>query len=137
MQLQFEVRGMDFMTAGKAAARVKRAMQQIGLDSRTIRRVSVIAYEAEMNIVIHAHSGLLTVNISPEAIEVIACDEGPGIDDVQRAMADGYTTAPDHIRELGFGAGMGLPNIRRHASQLDIQSEMGEGTCLKAVVCLS
>ncbi len=134
MQLQFEVVGMDFMTAGKAAARIRKTLQQIGLGSRTIRRVSVIAYEAEMNIVIHAQSGMITVDVRPDSVHVIARDRGPGIPDVERAMSDGYSTAPDHVREMGFGAGMGLPNIRRHASSLEIESEVGEGTCLTAVV---
>jgi anti-sigma regulatory factor (Ser/Thr protein kinase) len=94
------------MAAGEAAAKVKKTLQQIGMDPDTVRRAAIVAYEAEMNIVIHAHQGVLTALISPECIEIIAEDEGSGIADVDLAMREGFSTAPDEIRELGFGAGM-------------------------------
>jgi len=97
-----------------------------------VRRVTVAAFEAEMNIVIHAHRGQLRISISPEKIVVVAEDEGPGIPNIELAMQEGYSTAPPRIREMGFGAGMGLPNIKRCADVLEIRSEVGRGTYLRA-----
>ncbi|MGI9950976.1 ATP-binding protein [Moorellaceae bacterium AZ2] len=107
-------------------------MQQVGFPPELVRRVTVAAFEAEMNIVIHAHRGELRVSISPDKIVVVAEDEGPGIPDIELAMREGYSTAPPRIREMGFGAGMGLPNIKRCADALEIRSELGRGTYLRA-----
>ncbi|MCL6638134.1 MAG: ATP-binding protein [Firmicutes bacterium] len=132
--LSFNVTGMDFTTAGEAAAKIKTTLQQIGIAPGIIRRTVVVAYEAELNIVIHAYKGTLKSFIAPDSIEMVAEDEGPGILDIALAMQEGYSTAPEHIRQMGFGAGMGLPNIQKCADELDIRSEVGKGTRLKAVI---
>lgn len=133
-RLTCPVAGGDFLAAGEAAARLKKTLQQIGMNPDTIRRAAIIAYEAEMNIVIHASRGVLTATIRPDCIEIIAEDEGPGIADIDLAMREGYSTAPDEVRELGFGAGMGLPNIKRNSDELDIHSTVGVGTVLRATI---
>lgn len=135
-RLECPVAGRDFIAAGEAAARIKRVLQQVGMDPETIRRAAIVAYEAEMNIVIHAHWGTLTALITPGRIDIIAADEGPGIADIPLAMQEGYSTAPDDIRELGFGAGMGLPNIKRNSDELSIQSTVGVGTVLHATILI-
>jgi len=128
------VRGLDFSAAGEAAGRVKKTLQQIGVPPAVIRRVAIVAYETEMNIVIHARQGTLRVAIVPGRVEVIAEDEGPGIADIEQAMEEGFSTAPDQIREMGFGAGMGLPNIRRCSDELSIVSAIGRGTRVRSVI---
>lgn len=128
--LEYPVLGGDFSSAGMASSAVKKALQQLGVDPAIIRRVAIITYEAEMNIVIHAYRGVLRVSLSPEVIEIIAEDEGPGIPDIELAMQPGYSTAPDNIREMGFGAGMGLPNIKNCSDDLKIESQVGKGTKL-------
>ncbi|WP_375167418.1 ATP-binding protein [Desulfofundulus thermocisternus] len=132
--MKFQVKGMDFSRAGQAATKIKKALQLAGMDPATMRKAIIIAYEAEMNIVIHAYHGTLTANITPHKVEIIAEDEGPGIPDIPLAMQEGYSTAPPHIREMGFGAGMGLPNIKKSADELDIQSEVNKGTRLWAAI---
>ncbi|HHX22601.1 MAG TPA: anti-sigma regulatory factor [Thermoanaerobacterales bacterium] len=136
MRLTYDIIGNDFNNAGKAAEQAKRVLKQIGIDSSIIRKVSVSAYEAEMNIVIHAHKGQLIFSITPKYIELIAKDQGPGIPDIQKAMQEGYSTAPDRIRELGFGAGMGLPNMNRFSDLFEIDSEVGKGTKVRMVINL-
>lgn len=126
--LEYPVMGGDFALAGMASSNVKKALQQIGITPDILRRVAVVTYEAEMNIVIHAYRGVLRVKVSPEYIEIIAEDEGPGIPDIELAMQPGYSTAPDNIREMGFGAGMGLPNIKNSSDELHIESIVGRGT---------
>lgn len=126
--LEYPVMGGDFALAGMASSNVKKALQQIGISPEILRRVAIVTYEAEMNIVIHAYRGVLRVRVSPEYIEIIAEDEGPGIPDIELAMQPGYSTAPDNIREMGFGAGMGLPNIKNSSDELYIDSIVGRGT---------
>lgn len=125
---------MDFAAAGDAAAQVKRALAQIGMDSDLVRRCAIATYEAEMNVVIHAHEGSVIANITADGVEVIVEDTGPGIPDVPLAMQEGYTTAPPHIQEMGFGAGMGLPNIRKCADEFELHSEVGKGTRLRIFI---
>lgn len=132
--LDFTVKGMDFTAAGEAASRIKATLQQIGIGPEIVRRAVIAAYESELNIVIHAYKGRLKANISPVCIELVAEDEGPGIPDIPLAMQEGYSTAPQHIREMGFGAGMGLPNIKKCADKLDIQSEVGRGTRVQVTI---
>lgn len=134
LRLECPVVGRDFIAAGEAAARIKRALQQIGMGPETIRRAAIVAYEAEMNIVIHARRGTVTALISPDRIDIIAADEGPGIADISLAMQEGYSTAPDEIREMGFGAGMGLPNIEKNSDQLSIHSTVDVGTVVCATI---
>ncbi len=134
MLLECPVTGEDFQAAGEAAARLKRTLRQLGIDAATARRAAIVAYEAEMNIVIHAFRGVLSVDISPERIEILADDEGPGIPDIALAMQEGYSTAPEYIREMGFGAGLGLPNMRRYSDEFHIESTVGRGTSVRMVI---
>lgn len=122
----FNVEKNNFAGAGEASSTIKKLLMQIGIDSATIRKAAIAAYEAEMNIVIHSSSGgSLTVDISPSFIKITAEDSGPGIEDVSLAMQEGYSTAPDWIRELGFGAGMGLSNMKRCSDFFDIETQKG------------
>ncbi|SFG69641.1 Anti-sigma regulatory factor (Ser/Thr protein kinase) [Desulfotomaculum arcticum] len=125
---------MDFTRGGEAAAKIKKALQLVGMEIETIRRAVIVAYEAELNIVIHARHGNLVAHIHPNRVEIEAVDEGPGIPDIPLALQEGYSTAPPHIREMGFGAGMGLPNIQRCSDELHIDSEVDSGTTLKAII---
>lgn len=134
MSFSYEVFGMDFKTAGQCATKIKKVLQQIGVNNSVIRRVAIIVYEVELNIVIHAFSGMIKILIAPEYIEVNAEDSGPGIADIEKAMTEGFSTAPAHVREMGFGAGMGLPNIRKSADVFEITSKVGSGTKLRARV---
>ncbi|HHY42518.1 MAG TPA: anti-sigma regulatory factor [Thermoanaerobacterales bacterium] len=136
MRLTYDILGNDFNSAGKAAEQAKRVLKQIGIDSSIIRKVSIAAYEAEMNIVIHAYKGQLIFSITPKYIELIAKDEGPGIPNIEKAMEEGYSTAPDKIRELGFGAGMGLPNMKKFSDIFEIDSVVGKGTQVRMVINL-
>jgi serine/threonine-protein kinase RsbT len=124
----FDVKGGDFNSAGEASSSIKNILKKIGIAPPIIRKVAIATYEAEMNIVIHAYRGSLTVHISPETIKICAADEGPGIKDIDLAMKEGYSTATDNVRELGFGAGMGLPNIKKCTDELLIDSKPGVGT---------
>ncbi|HHW01617.1 MAG TPA: anti-sigma regulatory factor [Thermoanaerobacterales bacterium] len=136
MKLNYEIYGNDFNNAGKATEQAKKILKQIGVDSAAVRKVSIAAYEAEMNIVIHAEKGNLIFNITPKYIEVIADDTGPGIADIEKAMQEGYSTAPARIRELGFGAGMGLPNMKKFSDIFEISSVIGKGTKVRMIINL-
>ncbi|MBR5448395.1 MAG: ATP-binding protein [Clostridia bacterium] len=125
---RFDVDGDDFTSAGQASVQVKRNLRQLGIDTETIRRVSIAMYEGEINMVIHAGGGVAEVRVSEECITIVLDDNGPGIKDIDKAMQEGYSTAPDEIRSLGFGAGMGLPNMKRHTDSLEIESTVGVGT---------
>ena len=124
----FDVLGNDFTSAGQASVQVKKNLRQLGLDSEIIRRVSIAMYEGEINMVIHAGGGTADVSVTEEYIEIILEDTGPGIKDIEQAMQAGYSTAPDTIRALGFGAGMGLPNMKKNTDNMEIFSKIGEGT---------
>ncbi|HCJ10972.1 MAG TPA: anti-sigma regulatory factor [Clostridiales bacterium] len=134
LTLSFDIQGRDFKASGEASHRIKRTLEQVGLDWSVIRRAAVVLYEAEMNIVIHATRGVLKAEISPSRLTIVAEDEGPGIPDIELAMQEGYSTAPEEIKLMGFGAGMGLPNIKEHADSLEIETEVGKGTRLVAVI---
>ncbi len=125
---RFNVDGENFTSAGQASVQVKKNLRQLGLDPEIIRRVSIAMYEGEINMVIHAGGGVAEVKVMEDAIEIILEDHGPGIADIEQAMQAGFSTAPDRIRSLGFGAGMGLPNMKRYTDYMDIQSKVGEGT---------
>ena len=124
----FDVDGDDFTSAGEASMQVKKNLRQLGLPPEIIRRVSIAMYEGEINMVIHADGGHAEVRVAEDAIQIILEDHGPGIRDIEQAMQDGYSTAPDNVRSLGFGAGMGLPNMKRYTDRMEIESTPGEGT---------
>lgn len=133
LHFKFDVQGGDFTKAGDASSRVKRILQQIGVDLNTVRRVAIACYEAEMNVVIHAHKGTVTLDADIERVLIVVDDEGPGIEDIEQAMVPGFSTAPDYVREMGFGAGMGLPNMKNCSSELDIKSQKNVGTTVRMV----
>ena len=135
--VKFSVEADDFLAAGEASMQIKDTLKMLGASSRICQRAAVITYEAEMNMVIHGGGGVLQASIDQEKIELLARDEGPGIPDVDLAMQEGFSTAPDHIREMGFGAGMGLPNIKRNADDLQIETAPGKGTTIKVVLFFS
>ena len=128
IKFHFSIDGNDFTSAGKASVQVKKLLRQMDFDSDTIRRVSVAMYEGEINMVIHADGGSADVNVWNDKIQIILADKGPGIPDVEMAMKEGFSTAKDNIRALGFGAGMGLPNMKRYSDDLKIDTVIGEGT---------
>ena len=125
---RFDVDGEDFTSAGQASVQVKKNLRQIGIDPETIRRVSIAMYEGEINMVIHAGGGVAEVGVYDDYIEIILDDRGPGIADIDKAMQEGYSTATDSVRSLGFGAGMGLPNMKKNTDSLEIFSTIGVGT---------
>jgi CBS domain-containing protein/anti-sigma regulatory factor (Ser/Thr protein kinase) len=132
--LRYKVAAKDFVRGGEASSKLKRALSRLGARPAVVRRVAVAAYEAETNLIIHADAGgNLIAEIQPDRIRVVALDTGPGIADVEKAMQPGYSTAPDWIRELGFGAGMGLTNIQSCADELKLESRLGVGTRLEAI----
>lgn len=137
MNYRYTVPGDDFSAAGKASTEFKRVLGQIGIDPGIVKRTSVAMYEAEINMVIHAGGGLAEADINPERILITMTDRGPGIPDLALAMTEGYSTAPEWIRELGFGAGMGLPNMKRNADELRVDSREGEGTTVSITIRLS
>ncbi len=134
MKLEFPVIKHDFSRAGEASSNIKKVLSQLGIDSQTIRRVAIVTYESEMNIAIHSEGGKLTVLICPTYIQVIAEDKGPGIENIDLAMQEGYSTASNEVRELGFGAGMGLPNIKRYCDEFKLKSRKGESTVLNMLI---
>jgi len=136
IQIEVEIEGGDFNNSGQASSKVKRVLKELGVDSVNIREAAIVTYEAEMNVVIHARQGRLIAEITPELIKIIVEDEGPGIEDIDLAMQPGYSTASEHVRELGFGAGMGLANIEQWADDLHLESEVGKGTKLEAKIYL-
>ena len=130
----FDVEGDNFTSAGQASVQVKKNLRQLGFDADLIKRVSIAMYEGEINMVIHAGGGTADVSVSEDCIEIVLEDHGPGIEDIERAMQAGYSTAPDSIRSLGFGAGMGLPNMKRYTDDMRIESEVGKGTTIYMTV---
>jgi len=132
--LEYKIEGNDYMVAGTASNNIKNTLKMLGIDSDICRRAAVITYEAEMNLVIHSGGGLLKAVISEDRLELFAIDEGPGIPDIDKAMTEGFSTASEQAREMGFGAGMGLPNIKRNSDIFEIDSAPGKGTTLKATI---
>ena len=128
VRFHFLVDGDNFTMAGQASVAVKKNLRQLGIDPDTIRRVSIAMYEGEINMVIHAGGGEADVLVYEDAVEIILTDHGPGIPNVSLAMQEGFSTAPDNIRSLGFGAGMGLPNMKRYTDDMKIETALGEGT---------
>ena len=128
LTFRFDVDGEDFTSAGQASVQVKKTLRELGISPDIIRRVSIAMYEGEINMVIHAGGGVAEVSVCEDYIEIVLDDKGPGIKDIEKAMQEGFSTAPDEIRSLGFGAGMGLPNMKKHTDHIEIASTVGEGT---------
>jgi len=127
----FEISGGDFTNAGEVSSKVKKILQELGVSPKIIRRATIATYEAEMNVVWYAKQGTLTLSVTPELLRIVVADEGYGIEDIKLAMQEGYSTASPEIREKGFGAGMGLPNIKKNSDEFYISSEVGKGTVLE------
>lgn len=134
--LKYEISPDDFTRAGEASSDVKGKLKQLGVSPEAVRKVAIAMYEGEINMVIHAEGGKITVEISPTEIRMILADKGPGIPDVEQAMQAGWSTAPDEVRSLGFGAGMGLPNMKKYTDEMSIETEIGVGTTITMVVKL-
>ena len=137
LSLKYVVPGDDFTRAGEASSDVKRKLKKLGYGPDAIRRVAIAMYEGEINMVIHAGGGEATVTIDPQRVDIVLEDHGPGIPDVEKAMQAGYSTAPDQVRSLGFGAGMGLPNMKKYTDEMTIDTEVGKGTTLKMTVLVN
>lgn len=130
MEMEFEIKGGDFNLAGKASSKIKNTLKQLNIDNTSIKKIVVAIYEAELNVVAHAFKGKLRAIFKENCIEVIIADVGPGIENIEKAMKAGFSTASKKVREMGFGAGMGLPNIKKNTDELNIESKVGEGTTL-------
>ena len=134
MEVQYELQGGDFSTAGQASSEIKKLLKQFNIDPQIVRRIAIALFEAEVNVVAHAYKGIMKADIEPESIRVIVEDEGPGIEDIDKAMQEGFSTASEAVRQMGFGAGMGLPNIKKNVDEMILTSVPGRGTCLKMKV---
>ena len=134
MKLHFDVDGEDFTRAGEASGDVKHKLKKLGYNPTAIRRVAIAMYEGEINMVIHAGGGEAAVDVDTDKVVIVLTDHGPGIADVNKAMQEGWSTASDEVRMLGFGAGMGLPNMKKYSDEFDIQSTVGVGTTVKMLV---
>lgn len=132
--LHYDIDAVDFSTAGEASSGVKRTLNKLGVNPAVVKRVAIAMYEAEINAIIHAGGGAADVEITPEKVIVKISDHGPGIPDMQKAMTAGWSTASETVRELGFGAGMGLPNMQRYTDDMNVESKVGEGTTVTLIV---
>ncbi len=132
----FHIVGGDFSRAGEASTEIKSILQSLGFNKEIVRRAAIATFEAEMNIIIYTTAGILRYEITPERIKIIAQDMGPGIEDIELAMQEGYSTAPDWVREMGWGSGMGLPNMKKNSDEFRIDSVVGEGTTVEMVIYL-
>ena len=126
----YDIEGEDFTRAGEASSSVKNKLKMLGVDSEAIRKVAIAMYEGEINMVIHADGGTITVTVSDDDITMVLADRGPGIPDIGKAMQEGYSTAREEVRSLGFGAGMGLPNMKRFTDEMTIDTVIGQGTTI-------
>ncbi len=133
MNFEYQVEGGDFTNAGTTSSIVKKMMKQLGVQPDVIKRTVVALYEAEVNIVAHAYRGTISVDLEENKVYIKLCDEGPGIPDIDQAMQKGYSTASPIVREMGFGAGMGLPNMKSNSDQLTVTSEIGKGTTVEII----
>jgi len=134
LEWDYEIEGKDFRNAGKVSSKIKEILKELGFEPDFVRGVAIASYEAEMNVVCHAQKGTLHFFILPEALRIVVKDRGPGIPDIDLAMQEGYSTASLEIREMGFGAGMGLPNMKKNTDELNIVSTVGEGTIVEMVI---
>ena len=136
LHFHFDIDGEDFSSAGEASVEMKKKLRQLGFPSDVIRRCSIAMYEGEINLVIHANGGNADVDVYPDKIVIVLEDHGPGIPNVELAMQEGYSTATEQIHNMGFGAGMGLPNMKRYTESLEIETQVGVGTKLTMVVAV-
>jgi anti-sigma regulatory factor (Ser/Thr protein kinase) len=137
MHFEFTVEGGNFSKAGTASSQLKKILKQLNVDPKVIKRIVVALYEAEVNIVAHAYNGMIYIDIDTHKINISLVDEGPGIHDIELAMQKGYSTASSAVREMGFGAGMGLPNMKNNTDELKVSSEVGKGTTVEMVTYLN
>lgn len=135
-KLHYDIDGQNFTIAGQASSHIKKVLKQLGIDPEIIRKVAISMYEGEINTVIHGLGGSADVFITHEQIKIVFKDNGPGIKDISAAMQEGFSTASDEARELGFGAGMGLPNMKKYSDELNIHSVVGEGTTVELIINL-
>jgi anti-sigma regulatory factor (Ser/Thr protein kinase) len=135
--LNKEIESFDFQSGGEASSNLKNILRKLGVSAQIVRKTAIVTYELEMNVVIHSLGGEITALISEDELEIRVDDDGPGIADLDKAFTAGYSTASDEIREMGFGAGMGLVNVKRYADQIDVKSSLGEGTHVKVIIKLS
>lgn len=133
MDFKFEIEGGNFSKAGVASSEVKKILKQLNVDPKLIKKIVVALYEAEVNVVAHAYEGFISVKIALDKISILIKDIGPGIPDVEKAMTEGFSTASKEVREMGFGAGMGLPNIKKNTDVMNIKTEVGKGTELELI----
>lgn len=131
LSFHFDVDGNDFTSAGEASVKVKKLMRQLGFSPELTRRVAIAMYEGEINMVIHANGGTADMYVDEDMVRIVLADHGPGIKDIAAAMQEGFSTAPDNIRALGFGAGMGLPNMKNYSDEMNIESTVGVGTTIE------
>lgn len=136
LKQEFKITGGDFVNAGESSCKIRNTLREIGIDSDIIRRIAIVAYEAEMNVVMYANLGVMEIDVYSDKILLTVDDQGPGIQDVEMAMQPGFSTATEEMREMGFGAGMGLPNIKKNADTFKITSEVGKGTKLEIRILL-
>ena len=136
MHYTFDIEKGNFTNAGNASGSVKKTLKQLNVDPASIKRIVVALYEAEINAVAHAYGGKIDIDIDGNKIVMVVADQGPGIPNIELAMTEGYSTASQKVREMGFGAGMGLPNMKKHTDKLDIQTELGVGTTITMTVFL-
>lgn len=134
LKWSYEVDGSDFTRAGEASSNVKKNLRKLGVSPEVIRKVSIALYEGEINMVIHANGGKIDVEMTPQKIDMVLADTGKGIPDIEQAMQEGWSTAPDEVRSLGFGAGMGLPNMKKYSDEMRIESTVGVGTTVYMTV---
>jgi len=134
MQFEYEIEGGDFSSAGKASSDIKKILKQLNIDPQIVRKIAVALYEAEVNVVAHAYKGVMRVDLDAQRIKILLEDEGPGIENIERAMQEGFSTASEEVRQMGFGAGMGLPNIKRNTDEMYLTSLPGKGTTLEMTV---
>ena len=135
LHYHYQVPGDDVTRAGEASGAVKSTLKKMGIPPQVVRRVAIAMYEGEINLVIHGGGGVAIVDVDPDRVDIALIDHGPGIPDVEQAMQAGWSTAPDNVRALGFGAGMGLPNMKKYTDEMTIDSVVGEGTTVKMAVC--
>lgn len=137
MIAEFQIQGQDFKKAGEVSFEIKNRLKRLGLPPVVVRRVATASYEAELNVIVYAHKGIIQVDLGAQGVEVKVTDEGPGIPDIEMAMREGYSTAPPYVKQLGYGSGMGLPNIKKNSDWMEIQSEVNRGTTLRFRVNLN